>query len=96
MPTLDDLIALLSGIHISDRNRYRANTVASHLVRSIWKDHWHQLSPNARQKLDRASTKRLWESYMHIRKFQDYTPKDAAERAIHDEIATLEEILNQV
>ena len=85
MPTLDDLIALLSGIHISDRNRYRANTVASHLV-----------SPNARQKLDRASTKRLWESYMHIRKFQDYTPKDAAERAIHDEIATLEEILNQV
>ena len=93
MPSLEDLIVLLSGIHVSDRNQRRAYTVAGHLVASVLKDRWHQLSERQRQLLVQPSTDRLWDSYMHKRRYLEQPPKEAAEEAIADELALLEQAL---
>lgn len=94
MPSLNDLIAYLAGIRINERNHSRANTVAGHLVESVLKERWHQLSDRQRQLLVRPSTRRLWDSYMHKRKYLELSPKEAAKQAIRDELALLNRVLN--
>lgn len=94
MPSHQDLVALLAGVHITDRNRRRAYTVAGHLVKSLLKERWHGLSERQRQILTKASGNRLWENYMAKRRIEDMRPKEAAQDAIFDEIAALEQELN--
>lgn len=94
MPSHQDLVALLAGVHVTDRNRRRAYTVAGHLVKSVLKERWHGLSERQRQILSKASSDRLWNSYMAKRRIEGVRPKEAAEDAIFDEIAALEQELN--
>ena len=93
MPSLEDLIVMLSGIHVSDLNRRRAYTVAGHLVAYVLKGRFHQLSERQRQLLVQPSTARLWDNYMHKRRDLEQSPKEAAKQTITDEIAFLEQSL---
>lgn len=93
MPSLEDLIVLLSGIHVNQHDRRRAYTVAGHLVASILQGRWHQLSEYQRQQLVRPSTNRLWDNYMRKRRYLEQSPKEAAKQTITDEIAFLQQSL---
>jgi hypothetical protein len=92
MPSLEDLITLLSGTHVNECNKRRANVVAGHLLKSVLKDRWHQLSLHQTQQLVLDSTNRLWGNYMRKRKDLQ-SPKEAAKEAIADELARLEQAL---
>ena len=94
MPSFEDLLVLLSGIHVTDRNRKRAYTVAGHLVAFVLKERWHGLPERQRQILIRDSSNRLWDGYMKKRRLEDVKPKEAARDAILAEITVLEELLN--
>ena len=94
MPSLEDLIALLSGVHVTDRNRTRAYDVAGHLVAHVLRERWHTLPERQRRLISKASGNRLWENYMAKRKLEDMKPTEAARDAILDEIAALEQELN--
>jgi len=95
MPSLDDLISLLAGIRVNERSRKRAVVVAGHLIASVSEDQWHSLTEHQRQQLVEPSTKRLWDSYMSMRKFSEQPPKEAAKQAIANELKLLRESLNQ-
>jgi len=94
MPSHEDLVILLAGIHVTDRNRRRAYAVAGHLVASVLKERWHGLSEHQRKILIRDSGNRLWNGYMEKRKNEVIKPKEAADDAIFNEIAFLEQLLN--
>ncbi len=94
MPDIKDLIGHLAAIHITDRDRSRAFTVAGHLITFVLKDRWHQLSDGQRQKLIQASASRLWNNYFDKRKKYGLSPRDAAEEAIGEEMAILEQLFN--
>jgi hypothetical protein len=86
VPTFEDLVALLSEVHITDRKRYRAHTVASHLVSNVLGvDRWNQLSDQQTDQLIAYSTNRLWNIYMNKRRNQGQQPKEAANAAILEE-----------
>jgi len=94
MPSSNDLISLLAGVRVNERDQSRAVTVAGHLVASVLENRWHALSERQRQQLVKPSTKRLWDSYMHMRKNLGQPPKEAAKQAIAGELALLREALN--
>jgi len=94
MPSLEDLVILLAGIHVTDRNRRRAYAVAGHLVAYALKEGYHSLSKHQRQILIRNSGNRLWNGYMKRRRDEAMKPKEAAHDVILDEIAILEQSLN--
>ena len=94
MPNYGDLVALLSSVHITDRNRDRAHTVAGHLVKSVLRERWDELTERQQRTLIRDSGNRLWRGYMEKRKNEFIEPREAAQDAIFDERATLEELLN--
>ena len=94
MPSFEDLVVLLAGIHVTDRNRRRADAVAGHLVAFVLKERWHELPKRKRQTLIRASGNRLWNGYMEKRRNEGIKPKEAAQDAIDDEITFLEQLLN--
>ena len=90
MPSLEDLITHLAGIHKTDRVRGRAYNVAGHLVASTLKERWHGLPEHQRQMLIRDSGNRLWDGYMQQRRNEYTKPKEAARDAILEEQAFLE------
>lgn len=94
IPSLNDLISLLAGVRVNERSRNRAVTVAGHLVASVLEDRWHALTERQRQQLVKPSIKRLWDSYMHMRKNLGQPPKEAAKLAITGELTLLREALN--
>lgn len=94
MPSFEDLVVLLAGVHVTDRNRGRAYDVAGHLVAFVLRERWDRLSERQRQILIRDSGNRLWNGYMGKRRIEDMRPKEAAHDAIFDEIAVLEQKLN--
>jgi hypothetical protein len=93
MPNRDDLIVHLSGVRINITNgndRRRVSTVAGHLVTSIYKDEWNQLSEQKKRLTIRNSADRLWNNYMQRRTTLEQLPKEAANDAITDELSNLE------
>ena len=94
MPRLEDLVVLLAGVHVTDRDRSRAYDAAGHLVAHVLKERWHRLPKPQRRILTKASGNRLWRNYMAKRKIEDMKPTEAARDAILDEIAALEQELN--
>lgn len=94
MPSFDDLVFLLAGIHVTDRKRDRAVAVAGHLVASTLEEHWHKLPKRQRDILIRASANRLWDDYMAKRKLEELKPEEAAQDAILDEQTILQQLLN--
>lgn len=94
MPSLEDLVSLLAGIHVTDRNRRRAYAVAGHLVASALKERYRGLPKHQLQILIRDSGNRLWDGYMKKRGNEAMKPKEAARDAILDEITVLEQSLN--
>lgn len=94
MPNYEDLVILLAGVHVTDRNRRRAYAVAGHLIESVLKERWHRLSEHQRKILIRDSGDRLWNGYMEKRRNEVIKPKEAAQDAIFDELTTLEQLLN--
>jgi len=93
MPSLDDLVLLLAGIRINERNRSRVINAAGHLVASILKDRWHALTKLQRRQLVNPSANRLWDNYMSMRSLGQ-PPKAAAKQAITEELELLQEGLN--
>jgi hypothetical protein len=94
MPNLEDLVTLLADIHITDRDRRRAYTVAGHLVASALKERWHGTSDHQRQIYIRDSGDRLWNSYGEKRRNENIKPKEAARDAIYDEMTVLDRLFN--
>lgn len=94
MPSLNDLISVLAGVRVNERSRNRVVTVAGHLVASVLEDRWHPLSEHQRQQLVKPSTKRLWDSYVHMRKNLGQPPKEAAKQSIASELELLRKALN--
>jgi hypothetical protein len=94
VPSYEDLVTLLAGVHVTDHKRTRAYDVAGHLVAYVLKERWHGLSERQRRILIKASGDRLWNGYMAKRRIEDMRPKEAAQDAIFDEIAALEQELN--
>jgi hypothetical protein len=94
MPSFEDLVAELACVHITDRKRVRAEIVAGHLVSSTLKERWHKTSERERQTLIRQSRDRIWAGYMKARMNEIAKPKEAAEEALLEEKAILEELLN--
>lgn len=94
MPSYEDLVVLLAGVHVTDRNQTRAYDVVGHLVAFVLKERWHGLTKHQRRILIKGSGDRLWNGYMAKRKIEDVRPKEAAREAIFDEIAALQQELN--
>lgn len=93
MPSHDDLVTLLSGIHVSDRYKRRAAIVAGHLVSYVLKERGNSLSKLQRQKLISPSANRLWDNYRGKRRQPGQSPKEVAEETIAEELDYLETIL---
>jgi hypothetical protein len=94
VPSYRDLIVLLSGIRVNERDRSRAITVAEHLLEPFLEDKWHLLSESDIRIVVERSADRLWKDYMNKRKILKQSTKEAAEQAINDELAFLEQTLN--
>lgn len=93
MPDLHDLIAHLSGIHVNDRDRRRVVNIAGHLIKSVLGDQWHQLSETQQELHLQSSAKRLWDNYMHNRKYLKQSSKKDAKQVIEEELTFLKEAL---
>jgi hypothetical protein len=94
MPDLKDLIVVLAGIHINDRDRSRVVNVAGHLITFILEERWHRLSEHQQQALIKDSANRLWKNYMTKRKNYELPPTEAAKQAISEEIEKLKQLFN--
>src|SRR3989304_3804486 len=94
MPNLEDLVVLLSGIHITDRTREQAYAVAGHLVASTLRERWHELPERQRQILIKQSGNRLWDAYKKKRRNEYEKSRDAATEAIAEEMAFLQQSAN--
>jgi hypothetical protein len=86
-------VILLSGINLTDRDRYRAKAVAEHLVKDALKERWN-IEPR-QQYIVEDSRDRLWDGYMKRRLNDSIKPEDAARHAIFDEISFLNQLLNK-
>ena len=95
MPSLDDLVLLLTGVRVNERSQKRVVTVAGHLVASVLEEQWHALTERQRQQLVKSSTKRLWDGYMSMRKYLGQPPKEAAKQAIANELKLLRKSMYQ-
>jgi hypothetical protein len=93
-PSLKDLIAELSGIHVNDRGRRRAVDVAGHLIKFVLGNQWDDLSKRQQNLLIRPSSERIWNNYMHKREYLGQSTKQDAKEVIHEEVNFLNEILN--
>ena len=98
MPDFKDLVVHLAGIHINNRPHSRARSravdVSGHLISSVLKEKWVHLSEQQQQRLIRASTNRLWNSYMTKRRNFGLSTEEAAEEAISEELAVLKQLFD--
>jgi len=92
-PNLKDLIARLSGIHVTDRDKKRAVYVAGHLVKFVLGDKWDMLSEGQQKLLVKPSSNRLWNNYMQKRKNLGQSTKQDAKETIEEEIKVLKDYL---
>jgi hypothetical protein len=93
MPGVENLVILLSGINVNDRDRYRAKAVAEQLVKDALQERWN-IEPR-QQIIIEDSRDRLWDGYMKRRLNSSIKPQDAARHAIFDEISFLNQLLNK-
>lgn len=94
MASYEDLIDLLSAVHIYERKKHRATVVAGHLIVYILKEKCDKLPQPEIQELLKASTDRLWENYKQKRTQEKLPSRSAALRAINDEIEFLKTNFN--
>jgi chromatin remodeling complex protein RSC6 len=89
------LVHTLAGVRANGRNRRDAKVVASHLIDGVLKDQWNKLSDDQTDSLISESTDRLWEKYMSKRNDLKQSPKEAAEKAINEELTFFKKSLTQ-
>ncbi len=89
MASYDELVVLLSAVHINERKRHRANVVAGHLIVYLLQEKCDKLSETELQELLKSSTDRLWDAYQTKRKDKSLASKEAALQAINAEIEFL-------
>ena len=91
-PSLEDLITVLLGIRINERNKQRAVDVAGHLIKSILGNKFDKLPTWQQKLLVKPSSERLW-NYMQKGKDLGLTNKQIAKEAIAEELKILTKTL---
>jgi hypothetical protein len=85
----DELVVLLSAVHINERKKHRANVVAGHLMVYLLKEKCDKMSEAELQELLKVSTDRIWDAYKNKRQDKTLSSKEAALQAINAEIEIL-------
>jgi hypothetical protein len=93
MLSYENMVNLLSGVHVTDKNLSREKIVSVNIIEDALKQLSYNLSKNKKQSLINNSAIRISNNYKQKRKLRELTTKEAAEEAIAEEQDIIEQLL---